>query len=51
MTAPFYVEKDRGMDVWVLFMRHGEQVLQECGDFDTLGEAIDHAYKNWPWSL
>jgi hypothetical protein len=31
---------------WILVMR---KPLRGIGFFDTQGEAIDHAYRNWPW--
>jgi hypothetical protein len=49
MTAPFLVarsEMDR--DKWVLWMR---TPLLHKGYFDTQADAIDHAYRNWPWYL
>lgn len=33
---------------WVLWMR---TPLLHKGTFNTQGEAIDHAYRNWPWYL
>lgn len=41
-VAPFRVYKRRGL--W--FLKGGPTVLA-C--FSTPGEAIDYAYKNWPW--
>ena len=44
MRAPFRVYK-RG-DVW--FLRNIIAQSTIVG-FDSAGDAIDHAYRNWPW--
>ncbi len=44
MSAPFRVHKVRGG--WVLHPRGWNFSLV---GFATAGEAIDYAYKQWPW--
>lgn len=46
MSAPFRVYKTR--TGWHLAMRNTENVWHW---FKTPGDAIDYAYKNWPWYL
>lgn len=49
--APFYTYR-RSDGAWILWMRaQGAMAPRAIGDFDTLGEAIDHARRNWPWWL
>ena len=49
MSAPFRVTPScMEPGKWVLWMR---SPLRHKGYFDTQGEAIDHAYRNWPWYL
>ena len=45
MRRPFLVKKIGNR--WWLFMHN----VGTKGSFPTAGEAIDHAYKNWPWYL
>lgn len=42
--APFHVERDG--EGWTLVMRLGARRIIWC---ETQREAIDYAYKNWPW--
>lgn len=47
MAAPFRVERDG--PGWTLVMRGlVERRIIWC---ETQGEAIDYAYRNWPWWL
>ena len=47
MTAPFLVQRSQmHTGKWVLWMR---KPLQNKGFFNTQAEAIDYAYRNWPW--
>lgn len=49
--APFAV-RSTWIGIWVLTMRGGrcgDPRDQWKGDFATQAEAIDYAYKNWPW--
>lgn len=45
-VAPFFVFRSTVARRWVLSSRHDSRFL---GWFDTQAEAIDYAYKNWPW--
>lgn len=49
MSAPFRVRYHRNGcsgPEWSLWSRHPERFL---GWFETQAEAIDHAYRDWPW--
>ena len=46
MTAPFRVERDG--DSWTLVMRRPRRDRRILW-FDTQGDAIDYAYRHWPW--
>lgn len=43
MSAPFHVERDG--DGWTLVMRPDRRIIW-C---ESQSEAIDYAYKNWPY--
>ena len=47
MSAPFKVSPSLDFPgKWCLYMR---QPALFKGWFDTQAEAINHAYRNWPW--
>ena len=46
--APFLVKRSGfHADRWSLYMRG--PILTHKGYFDTQRQAIDYAYKHWPW--
>ena len=48
MGAPFKVARSPYGPGWLLSMRNPNRGV---GVFSTPGDAIDYAYKNWPWYL
>jgi hypothetical protein len=48
VPAPFLVRKGKTVDGWILLRREAPG-FRFVKAFETPGQAIDHAYRNWPW--
>jgi hypothetical protein len=49
-APPFRVEQDvNNPGFWRLYRRYPISRRQLIGTFASIGEAIDYAYKHWPW--